>query len=263
MYYENPEIKKPDDLNAKIWRYIDFTKFLSLIMNESLFFCRTDKLNDPFEGYYTPKDLSLDRDRYRKAFLDSGFDGDVDGLLDVIHKKSHDEIRSGEAHLWGAFFWVNCWHMNETESVAMWKIYSGENKGIAIESTFNRLCQSFNKNDPELVYIGMVEYDFEASLTTGSPINHVLKKRKCFKYEEEVRAVLMAPDTIIKNDKSAHVDPYPDGLKIKVDLNKLIQKIHISPKAKPWFFDLVNDVINHYNIKTGVEKSNMWTPPDY
>jgi len=38
----------PDDL-VKIWRYMDFTKFVSLLEKRSLYFPRIDQLEDTFE----------------------------------------------------------------------------------------------------------------------------------------------------------------------------------------------------------------------
>ena len=54
-YKEHPELKIPDNPDAKIWRYLDFTKFLSMLEDQSLYFCRLDVLakNDPYEGLYT------------------------------------------------------------------------------------------------------------------------------------------------------------------------------------------------------------------
>jgi hypothetical protein len=49
-YSEHETCLKPANENAKIWRYMDFTKFVSLLEKKALFFCRADKLGDPFEG---------------------------------------------------------------------------------------------------------------------------------------------------------------------------------------------------------------------
>jgi hypothetical protein len=49
MYKENELFDTPSN-NSKIWRYLDFTKFIDLLDKSSLFFCRLDKLGDPFEG---------------------------------------------------------------------------------------------------------------------------------------------------------------------------------------------------------------------
>jgi hypothetical protein len=51
MHYEEHEIfTPPEDPTATIWRYMDFTKLVSLLETKSLFFARADKLGDAFEG---------------------------------------------------------------------------------------------------------------------------------------------------------------------------------------------------------------------
>jgi len=42
--------KPPANSSARIWRYMDFTKFVFMLETSSLWFSRTDKLGDPFEG---------------------------------------------------------------------------------------------------------------------------------------------------------------------------------------------------------------------
>jgi hypothetical protein len=39
---------------------------------------------------------------------------------------------------------VNCWHQNEFESEAMWRLYSENHKGIAIQTTFQDLVDSID-----------------------------------------------------------------------------------------------------------------------
>ena len=43
MYQEHPSFNPPSD-NATLWRYMDFTKFVSLLDKSALFFVRADKL---------------------------------------------------------------------------------------------------------------------------------------------------------------------------------------------------------------------------
>ena len=40
------------------------------------------------------------------------------------------------------FTLVNCWHENQDESDAMWKLYSGVEDGIAIKTDFQSLSKS-------------------------------------------------------------------------------------------------------------------------
>jgi hypothetical protein len=52
-YEEHEVFDPPEDLDATIWRYVDFTKLVSLLDTKSLFFARADQLGDPFEGSYS------------------------------------------------------------------------------------------------------------------------------------------------------------------------------------------------------------------
>ena len=53
MYQKHPEFEEPSNENIKIWRYLDFTKFVSYLDRKALFFTRADKLDDRFEGKFT------------------------------------------------------------------------------------------------------------------------------------------------------------------------------------------------------------------
>ena len=78
------------DFNSVIWRYMDFAQLVSLLDKEALFFCRADKLGDPFEGAWsdpTRKVLRVDNDKKVKVH-----DGRV-SLCDV-NGKSSGAVRS-------------------------------------------------------------------------------------------------------------------------------------------------------------------------
>ena len=48
----------PNDENVKIWRYMDFAKFISLINEQYLYFTRSDRFEDRFEGSYSSINVS-------------------------------------------------------------------------------------------------------------------------------------------------------------------------------------------------------------
>ena len=58
MYEENPAFQQPDNLDARVWRYMDFFKFVSSLQKSTLYFARADKLDDPFEGSYPKLNVS-------------------------------------------------------------------------------------------------------------------------------------------------------------------------------------------------------------
>ena len=169
MYKKDPNLIIPND-NMTIWRYLDFTKFVSLLDKQALFFCGADKMDDPFEGSFTKTNVSERREAIEEKFLD---------------------IVSSNLKMLKEFVAVNCWHINRYESAAMWKLYLKSNEGIAIRSTFGRLRDSL-KDEEHKIYIGKVQYiDYEKDKipddTSFSPFVH---KRKSFEHEKELRAII-------------------------------------------------------------------------
>ena len=65
-FKEHPEFLVPGSADAKIWRYMDLAKFLSLLDQRCLYFSRLDRLSefDPFEGYYTHLNLAFDKFKF-------------------------------------------------------------------------------------------------------------------------------------------------------------------------------------------------------
>ena len=68
-YAEVMGCQSPKNENAKIWRYMDFTKLVSLLEKRALFFCRSDKLGDPFEGSYSQANIKLRPTVYKSELL--------------------------------------------------------------------------------------------------------------------------------------------------------------------------------------------------
>jgi|HubBroStandDraft_1064217.scaffolds.fasta_scaffold230846_3 hypothetical protein len=46
----HPAFEPPADPQTKIWRYMDFTQFVSMLEEKGLLFTRADLLVDKFEG---------------------------------------------------------------------------------------------------------------------------------------------------------------------------------------------------------------------
>lgn len=214
MYTNHSQLPLKYADSQKIWRYMDFEKFESLINNASLFFCRADKFDDKWEGIFPIKMIE-------KFQLDAqSFPSDDGTTYTKLQWHVQKEARS---HL------VNCWHANDTESVAMWKIYCGDRpRSIAIQSTIGRLKQSFNAND-ERIWIGEVEYiDFRKwepenrffNVNTPNTLKTFFFKWDYFEYENEIRAVINKAYSEHKADK---------GILVKIDVAELINCIYVSP----------------------------------
>lgn len=250
MYKELYAFEKPSDEDIKIWRYIDFTKFVSLLDKQALFFARADRLSDSFEGSYSKANIKLRPIMYKDISEDSF--NEMQRQLTSFSK----EIRR--------FTIMNCWHMNDYESAAMWKLYLKTDEGVAIQSTFKRLTESFLNHAEHDVHIGTVKYiDYETEwLPEGSAFYPFLHKRKSFEHERELRAIIQKFPT--KGDEIDLTQEIFDiGAYINVDLYTLIEKIFVSPTAPKWFNDVVKSIVNKYNLEKEVIQSSLAEGPVY
>ena len=254
MYKTHPVFEKPKDENAKIWRYLDFTKFVSLIDRKSLYFTRLDKLGDPFEGSVSKANIDL-RSRFMRE------------LAKKVPRNLLIEIRSAQ-HVFRRAFRrcavVNCWHINEFESAAMWKLYLKSEEGVAIQSTFKRLAESIAGYEENDVYIGKVKYiDYENDPIPESNLFYpFVHKRKSFQHEQELRAVIFKFPSKFSTITS-NVATFSDGIYVPVNLNTLIEKAFVSPTAENWFGDLVKSIAERYDFKKAITKSNLSDDPIY
>jgi hypothetical protein len=146
---------------------------------------------------------------------------------------------------------LNCWHACEYESTAMWRIY-GEN-GFAIQSNYGKLKDSL----PKEIYIGKVNYiDYEKDSFeyAESVLTPYFYKRKNFSYEKEIRAIIIEE---INENKNSKMNKNEYGINVKVDLNKLIQNIYISPELPNWYYGLIKSIIEKYGYKFEIKKSSI------
>src|SRR5258708_7738586 len=181
---------------AKIWRYMDFTKYVSLLQNSSLFCPQLCRFDDKHEGSFSlfiPKTM-------RRAILANEW----------IHKEMHDGATYYRTH-----FAASCWHMNNNESAALWKLYLSSNEGIAVQTTVEKLLNSL-KQEPHLK--GNVLYvtpDWEGATNVGSDIVPFIK-RASFEHEHEYRLIFHGDDL----DKQS-------GVSIPVTLKTLIETVYV------------------------------------
>ncbi len=250
MYEAHPSFVQPENEQVKVWRYMDFTKFVSLIDTRCLFFTRADKFEDPFEGSWPLHNL--------KAMKNAPDELSTEDK--EIYLKSYAHI-GRVSKSWLKFAAINCWHMNEHESAAMWKLYLKSDEGIAVQSTYNRLRSSITDN--EHVNLGVVKYiDYETEWIDGrlnllAPFVH---KRKSFEHEREVRAMVTKWPNV-EGTIDANHETIGNGLMIKVDIEHLIEQIYIAPSTPDWFSDLVRAVINRYGYVFNVVQSKLSEQP--
>jgi hypothetical protein len=267
MYEAHPIFVQPNSEDVRVWRYMDFTKFVSFIESQCLYFTRADKLDDPFEGSLPIKTVESRNRVNRRVLRHPDFPkGFIDTYLNQI-------ATTGEINkCWRKFYAINCWHMNEHESAAMWKLYLKSNEGIAVQSIYRDLRESII--DDEKVYIGMVKYiDYEKESISHyydtpsvndcifngfSPFVH---KRKSFEHEQEVRALIEKPPTTSEEKIGYYQDTIAHGIKVRVNVERLVEKIYIAPSAPNWLSDLVKSIAKKYGFKFEIVQSKLNESP--
>lgn len=227
MYLSNPNITLSDDPDTVVWKYLDLSKFLDLLLSRKLFMSRSDKFEDQYEGTFSEptfeeiKKLS----EHNPEFL--------------AYYKTHREKVV-----------VSSWHINEYESFAMWQIFTQNSEGLAIQSTIGRLQKALDAEKDFKQYIGEVNYiDYKKEyIPFDDMFFPFLFKRKSFQYEREVRII---------SDISSENIKINDGLKIDVDINQLIERIYIHPKSENWYKKLVIELVSKLGFDFEIEKSDL------
>lgn len=249
-------IETPAD-NQKIWRYMDFSKYLDLLITSELHFARADKFEDPYDC--------------------STMQFWIDVYKQLPPASPEGKERKRQVNIFGRLFvYLNCWHMNDVESAALWHLYS-ENKHetIAIQTTFGKLNSEIKLKWPrDGISISKIKYDpvdAENPLieNTGGKLftpfgwEDIIYKRPSFVHEQELRAFIYqrvdkSIEVQLRNE--AHLEKLmkerPEYIRIKITPSNLIEKVYVSPLAKDLFVELVKKVSGE--LKDRVLKSDLY-----
>jgi hypothetical protein len=226
MYKNNPKISIPDP-DTVVWKYLDLSKFLDLLMSQKLFMSRSDKFEDQYEGTFSEPTF----EEIKKIAENNP------EFLDVYKTQRKNVI-------------ISSWHINEYESFAMWQIITQNSEGLAIQSTIGRIQESLHLENQFEQHIGKVNYiDYKKEyIPFDDDFFPFLFKRKSFQYEREVRII---------SNLSSHNLSINEGVKIDVDINKLIEKIYIHPKSENWYKNLVIQLVKQLGFDFNIGKSDL------
>jgi hypothetical protein len=237
-------------------KYMDIVKFLSLLSRSSLFFCRYDKLGDKLEGKTAP----------------TNFEPRVETYKDLLSMVRHKPVSNEEAvdKVKGMYDFenklrnlncANCWNKWEQESAALWKIYSDFGKGIMIKSSIYKIYSAFDEA-PENIFCSEIHYldykkDIMPDFNTMYPLIH---KHSGYKYEDEVRLIYSVDmSSIVEWEYDWSKEEVEEGKYIKINLDKLIEEIVVSPYSPNWFYKLIEDLVSKYNLNKPIHKSELST----
>lgn len=240
------------DLSTRLCRYMDLTKFLSLLQSKQLFFCRLDRLEDPFEGSIPSLNKKLLEDWIsdleRKKIVGVGKENQVE-VLEKYHL-AQKQVTC-----------VSCWNKYRVESMALWKIYSDSAKGIMILSSVERLERAL-KDSREEVRISEVQYrDYtRETIPVGNVYFPIIHKQRAYDYENEVRLIYEIEQAQIGKVFDWSKQPIEQGVRISADLDTLIEEIVVGPSAPDWYREMVIDLAEKYGLTSKVRPSELRRP---
>ena len=143
----------------KIWRYVDLPKFVNMLSTGTLHFACVSSFQDPYEGWLPRSYIEamvnlirapLDQMRQTQNHMvalnpNPALHRALENILQDAERKMHTPRLLKEIN---EKFGASCWHINEGESEAMWRLYGPVGAGIAIESTRERLEAAMKKSAP-------------------------------------------------------------------------------------------------------------------
>ena len=121
--------------------------------SSSLFFARADTFDDFYEG---AKGVAKNKDKWNSFYLEffrhaltnppEGIDLNHDeSYIESESKRLLKELEEGGKNIRKRVF-INCWHANDYESEAMWRLYAQLfNNAVAIQTTYESLYENIGK----------------------------------------------------------------------------------------------------------------------
>jgi hypothetical protein len=257
---------KEEDMDLKVWRYMPFTKFISMLTFQAIWFPKLNILQDQFEGTMPAATKTMMESEYQDMKIN--FPPETHWQFDQMASKNEDDSRE--------LLLVSCWFLDDIESDKMWQEYGNGNEAVAIQSTVRQLFQNIGvPHDKHATHMGRVKYvDHENFMMSSYEANQgheraFVKDATKFSHEQELRIITLntktpycvkpsgEPYTAIEvQGKNMNNFDQP-GLYIRIQFEQLISKIVVSPKAGEWFFLLVKRIIDLNKFKIVVEKSAL------
>ncbi|KFO68467.1 hypothetical protein ER57_03940 [Smithella sp. SCADC] len=254
------------DLNKTVWRYMPFSKFISLITYKALWFSKLNILQDEYEGMIPSNvrtAMNQDNQKWKSQFNTPEFHRQIDNWPAENENDGRELIV------------VNCWFLGDEESKIMWNQYGKFNEAVAIKTTIGQLAHYvLMPDDDNISHIGLVSYvDHDNHKMSFYEANQAherafLKDTNRFSHEQELRLCTMSLKTTNcismegrqytrEEVESKKMNNFNNpGLYIGVKLKELITEIVVCPNAQDWFTKMVARIVdlNGLNAKVSLSK---------
>lgn len=229
----------PDE--QMVWRYMRLSRFLWMLKESKLYFSRPAEFeDDPYEGTIPFANASQIEDNLKAAY----------GLQRRLAA-------------------ISCWHMNDFESVAMWKLYVEGPDGVAIQSRAGGLKRLDERSSYVIGKVKYINYEtdpqprFIEPLSSLQPYLPIFQKRKSYQHEQEARVVILNPgdlpgESFVPPERNAG----ETGFGVPIRLSALIERIIVSPEFPPFGIASLQRDVDAAGLKIAVERSDLLKPPN-
>lgn len=252
------------DRDTTLYRYIEIEKLIYLLLEGALPLSRITNFDDAFESSLPKWIWDQICERSEKAY----------GRQIILTKEQIDESSNLELIDRKCFF-VSCWHANEQESAAMWRLYSNYHKGVAIKTNVKSLIKEFPEwyeHEGQRCYFQLSEVsyvDFSNSknfFINDITLNNVtgkmhLIKRLSFEYENEIRLWTVTHEGCFKQTGEQIQTIENDYIHAKTNISNIIEEIIVAPGSPDWYQDLVYKIIDKLGYKIKVSSSELSATP--
>jgi hypothetical protein len=245
-YCQNhPVFPVPENLDTRIWRYMELYKFKWLIEEERLYMPLVGDLGDSLEGTisegqrtgWNNQRLSVEQCSLKI------FDHNINFFEKFAYKISQKSF-------------VSCWHMNAESLPNMFEAFFPYSEDVvAICSTYKKLREEMLP----FVCIGMINYIDHKNEVLFSQRHNLFEcimtkdKMKC-EWEKEIRCVAHYPGRFgIEYEDPQSVYKREDNEKPvyapKINLKNLVHSIHLPPSSNTKHCDNVIQILGLKNLQ--------------
>lgn len=230
----------PDD-DEPLWRYIDFTQFVYIIEERSLWFSATDNFTDKWEGGLTTRQVEKISEKLPSFIKDDK--ESVKWLFDALRATTY----------------VSCWHYRNEETAAMWELYNDKGKEVAIKTTVGQLREALSDSDDmKMGCVAYKKYEKGGYLFPVTRVSPFFHKRESFKHENEFRMVksefnLPQRASVREGLKQIVAEKSGSGRDMPISRSTLIDEVVISPVAGKWMKGLVKKVLSTHELDEEIE----------
>ncbi|WP_220375747.1 DUF2971 domain-containing protein [Paraperlucidibaca baekdonensis] len=230
-------------MNEPLWRYFKTERFLELLQSSHLYFASARQFADPFEGAV--------------AVLPAGFPIDP-RYAEIVHdERAFEELRRLTK--------VSCWHRANYESDAMWQLYAGEWKGVAIRTTPSRISAAAKpfRLKPEYgheeLWAGNVNYvDLLKERLRINMLERFWYKHMAFSWENEFRLAISA-----RMAEEFGVVVPEQGVNVEFDIPQLIERIYLGPSLSELDIAAIRSAAKSHDLEDRIRITSMLGTPRY